>query len=195
MFKVIRIFISLFLVIVGALFSEGYKDPLYLYWLLVVLILLSTLEYLLEIYSTKKQDLKEANYKITTLSILKEHNASPLQISMFPTDTIIANKDSKVDLFVASAVPINKVPEVKLITNMEWEVTLSTIKQPGKKFADKYEYILNNPIATFKDERYLRYSFYIKVKTPGKHELLIHVNNGEVNGEFKNILTVERPRG
>lgn len=191
MARVIRILISLGFILTGTFLDEGYKNSLYLYWLSVVLLLLLLLEVFIELYTKRTQDLENANNKISSLSILKEKGTNVLQISIFPKEEININKESEIDLYVASAIPIQKVPEVKLLTNNEWEITVSSVPQHSTNFANKYEYVLKNSIVSFRDGMYLHYRFNIKIKKSGKHELIILLDNGEVSGEFKNVLIVK----
>ncbi|HLR81256.1 MAG TPA: hypothetical protein VK119_11955 [Bacillota bacterium] len=190
--RAFRIFVQFLLLIAGTLLADGYKNRLYFYWLSALIILF----FILELYISKNEkinfELQEANHKISTLTILKSHNTNTLQISLFPKSVIYANKESEIDLYVTSSIPIDNVPQVKLLTNEEFEIKISNQIQHGKRFADNYEYILTNPLVDFKNNRYIHYRFYIVAKKHGSYELTVQVSDGKFEGKLVSTITAQK---
>lgn len=188
----LKILVALSLIVFGTLLADGYKDSLYLYWLLSIGVLLVIIQFLLEKIQQQQLEISEAKSKVSTLSILKGNNTNILQISPFPKDIIIEKIESKIDVFVTSAIPLSEVPQIKLLTKTEWDIKVSNQTQRGEEFGNNFEYVLRNSFVENKDNKFFRYSFYVKFNDSGEYELEIQVNNGEVDSVFKSTITVRR---
>lgn len=180
------------MLVIGALFAEGYKNSLYLYWLIVTGFYLLLLEIYLNDNLKLKQELTESHSKISKLAILKGNEKSVLQISLFPKDIVKENKESEIDLFITSPIPLLETPQIKLLTETEWEIKISNQKQKGQMFANNFEYVLINPLIDSRDKKFFQYKFYVTIDKPGEHELEIQVNDGQVNGQLQSTINVKR---
>ncbi|WP_339161843.1 hypothetical protein [Siminovitchia sp. FSL W7-1587] len=190
--RIIGIAISFLLIILGALIGEGFKSPLYFYWVSVLIICLLCIEVLLDLYTNKKSELQNANDKVSTLLILKGNKSDAVQIALFPKEKIFINKETQIDLFVTSSIPTTKIPDVKLITKTNWEVKISNQTQREAKYADGYEYILRQSFVTIKEDRFIHYKFFVIFDAPGKHDFSLKVDNGEISGQLKSSIIAHR---
>lgn len=186
----IRIILGLGLLIIGALLGDGYKNSLYLYWLLTSAFLMIYSEFVTSKLLSTTDQLHQYKDKVSTLTMLKGNGANVIQMSIMPNNEIVANHEVKIDLFITSAIPIITMPDIKLSTDTQWNVKVSSQSQSSRHFAGKYEYILINPIHKNIDKKYIQISFYITVDSVGQHDLFIELNNGSIKGKLHNKLTV-----
>lgn len=184
--RLVRIVLGVILIVVGSILGDGYKNSLYLLWLSSSAFLIIYSEFIMSTLSSKSDEIELLKSKITTLSLLKENSGSIVQMSVFPKDRIIVSQEAKVDLFVTCAIPFTVIPDIKLKTDTQWEVLISNQPQVNKNYAGKYEYILNTPLVTKIDEKFIKYSFYIKINSVGQHNFSIELDNGSITGELKN---------
>lgn len=170
------------LIVAGAFIEMGYKNPLYFYWLIVLILLVLSIEVLIDLYTNKVHELKESDNKVSTMLILKGNSSNVLQIAFFPREKVIANKEIQIDLFITCAIPIKVRPDVKLITKANWKVKISNQLQREVHYAGDYEYILKQSLVSIKEERFINYRFFVTFEEAGKYDFIVECSNSEVNG-------------
>src|SRR5690606_29614025 len=101
--------------------------------------------------------------KVSTLTMLKGNGGNIVQMSVIPNGKIIAGRETKVDVYATFATPVSNVPDLKIVTDIEWDIKISNQVQQKRNYAGKIEYILNNPLITQIDDKFIKYSFFIQI--------------------------------
>ncbi|MCY9399117.1 hypothetical protein MOF38_04855 [Bacillus haynesii] len=195
MLSIINVIVTVILIVLGTLLGDGYKNSLYLYWLISLIVYGTVIQFLISYLNNRKQALKDAEDKITTLTITKNGslNNGVIQCSLFPrtrSNKIDINRVTTIDVIVTSAIPLSSVPEIKLITEEEWEVSWQHQKFAPKKYAGKFEYYIGQPITGNFDSKHFKYSFDIKFNRPNTYNFTLLFDNGEVKNEIINSLKI-----
>lgn len=192
---VINIFITFSLIILGALLGDGYKDRLYLLWLLSLILYALIIEYLLNKNSDLEVTITEAEGKVSALTITKNthQNDGVLQASFFPKsveEPIYSNEVFTIELYLTSIIELNRVPDLKLITENEWKVYNGQQEISFINYAERFEYNIGQPVILNRENKYIKYSFDVEISTPGVQKFYILFNNGEFNCELNNDLFI-----
>ncbi|SDM16963.1 hypothetical protein [Bacillus sp. OK048] len=188
--RLINIVVGLFLILIGALLGDGYKNPLFLYWLLSLAVLTLFADFLLNTLQGLNADLEIYKNKITTLTILKGNGGNPVQVAILPKNKVILNQEQQIDIYATYSIPITHIPDLKLITESDWKVLIFNQNQVSRKYAGKYEYILNNAYVTKIDDVFYKYSFFVKINNLGMHKFSIQIEDGSLKGEISNSIMV-----
>jgi hypothetical protein len=186
----LRLLFAILILVIGTLLGDGYKNNLYLFWLLSSALLVIYSEAITNKLVDVKNELETYKEKVTTLTILKGNSGNVIQMAVYPFSTVTVNREVRIDVFVTSAVSITDIPDLKLRTKDPWEVKISNQPQISKRFAGKYEYLLSNPVVNRIDDKYLKYSFFVKISTVGNHSFSLEIDNGSITGEIHNEITV-----
>ncbi|SDX63388.1 hypothetical protein SAMN04488081_0889 [Salimicrobium album] len=178
------------LIVIGALLGDGYQDNLYLYWLTVMILLIVYSEFIMNEKDQLTTSLNEAKEKVSQLTILKSRGESGLaEIVLAPKDNLKQGRESKIEIFVATQVPMSP-PDIKIQTEIEWEVKVSNQPQSPKHYGGKYEYILRNAIEKSYDRKFFKYGFFVKVDETGDHYFSLEINNGSIITSTANSIKV-----
>jgi hypothetical protein len=188
--RLFRIFLSLLLLLVGALLGDGYKNNLFLYWLLTAGFLVIYAEFLTNTLINIKGELDTYKDKVSSLTMLKGNGGSFVQMSINPTRKIIVGQETQIDIYTTFATPVTNAPDLKIKTDIEWEIKISNQIQHSKNFAGKYEYILNNPLVGRVDDKFVKYSFFVTIYETGNHKFIVELDNGDLKNEISNSLSV-----
>jgi hypothetical protein len=188
--RLINILFGLALLLVGTFLGDGYKNHLYLYWLLSLSFLILIGDFLINSLQGVTADLDSYKNKVTTLTILKGNNGNPVQVAILPKNRVLVNQEQQIDFFATYSIPITNIPDLKLITESEWKVLISNQNQEFRKYAGKYEYILNNAYVTKIDDVFYKYSFYVKINNVGNHKFSIEIEEGSLKGKITNSIMV-----
>ena len=186
----IRIAISLLLLIIGALLGDGYKNSLYLYWLSVSAILVIYAEIITTTLINTKEELGLYKGKVTSLTVVKENGGSIVQISVSPQSEILVGRQTQLDVYIMFATSLPNIPDMKIKTDIPWNIEISNQKQQSRNFAGKFEYILNNPMIKKIDDKFLKYSFFVTIDQIGDHKFIIEIDSGSLKSEISNSLNV-----
>jgi len=188
--RLIRIFLAVILLVLGSILGDGYKNNLYLIWLTSSAFLIVYAEFITTTLMNTQDQLDTYKDKVSTLTMLKGNGGNIVQMSIIPQNKIIVGREVKIDLYTTFAVPVSKIPDLKIKTDTEWDITISHQSQHKKNYAGKFEYILNNPLRTQIDDKFIKYSFYIQVNKVGQQSFKIEIDNGTISGELVNSFTV-----
>jgi len=186
----LRIGFAVVIIFLGALLGDGYKNNLFLYWLISLICFVVYSEVITNILVDLKGQLETYKEKVSTLSILKGNSGNVIQLAVMPPYASYKNRYLNIDVFVTSAVPITSFPDIKLKTNVLWDVKVSNQVQQGHSYAGKFEYVLNNQSVTSIGDKFFKFSFDAKFASSGDYDFLIEINNGSVTGEIQNKITV-----
>lgn len=189
--QLIRIFCSLLLLLVGALLGDGYKNSLFLYWLITSGLLLILIEWVINKNFTLQNDLIAYKDKVSSLVMLKSETNNFAQISFYPTQRIVAGTEVRIDLYATFATTVTQIPDIKIKTNTNWVIRVFNQVQQGQEYAGKYEYFLSkhSMIQEF-EMKFVKYSFYVTVYDSGNHNFLIELDNGLLKSELGNSIKV-----
>lgn len=190
--RLLKIIFVLSLIVIGALIGDGYKNSLFLYWLISLAFFIIIGEFLLYKLQDSNAEVEVLNGKVTTLSILKGNGNNPVQISIYPKNKIIKGQETQIDVYATCSIPLNKPPDIKLFTESEWDVLVSNQNVPGKIYAGKYEYILSNSFFNSINNSYFKYSFFIKINDIGDQKFTIELEDGTYKGSIANSIKVDR---
>lgn len=188
--RLVRIFLALILLVIGSILGDGYKNSLYLYWLTSAALLIIYAEFITTTLISTRDELDSYKDKVSTLTMLKGNGGNIVQISVIPNGKIIVDRETKIDIYATFATPVNKVPDLRIVTDNEWEIKISNQVQQKRNYAGKVEYILNNPLISQIDDKFVKYSFFIKIDKSGQQGFKIELNNGNINGELRNSFMV-----
>lgn len=190
----ISIIFQLILLITGSLLGEAYNNSLYLYWLIAMAALTIFSQFLISSLIKVNNELKLYKERVSAFSTLKENAANDaVQIAVFPEKRVIIGQDVKLELFLTSTYPLDSSPDIKLITQSEWNVTISNQTQLGKRYAGNYEYVLFDPsFMEIKEEKFLKVNFFVKFTNHGMKNFLIEFNNGSTRGSLTTSLKVHK---
>jgi hypothetical protein len=188
--QLIRIILSVILLVIGSILGEGYKNILYLYWLITIAFLIIYAEFITTTLISTKGELNSYKDRVSLLTMLKGNGGNIVQISIIPNGRIIVNKEIKIDIYATFATPVNKIPDLKIVTENDWEIRVSNQIQHKRNYAGKVEYILNNSLVDQFDDKFIKYSFFIKIDKSGQQNFKIELNNGNIGGELKNSFMV-----
>ncbi|MCU9592185.1 hypothetical protein [Bacillus velezensis] len=146
---VINIIATLSLAFLGAILGDGYKNPLYFYWLFALIGYAIIIDFLNKSKENLDTQLTEKKNQITALTITKNENPdSIIQCSFYPritNGTMEIEKIIRIDVHINSPIPLTSAPEIKLITEKEWNVLSQHQSFIPRKYAGRFEYFLDKP--------------------------------------------------
>ena len=121
----LHIIFSLILIITGALFGDGYNNPLFSYWLVAMIFITIISQYLLAQLDEADKTSQENMAKISVLTIGKGNHKSPdhLQCTVIPkhmgATTIRTNRMFQVEIQLVSQIPVIHIPKLILTTKKQ----------------------------------------------------------------------------
>lgn len=186
------IILQILVLLIGSLLAEGYKNPLYLYWLLVMAVLVICSQTLISNLIKTRGELSNYKSKISAFSTVKENANSNVQIAVFPDRKILKGQEVKLEVFLSSIFPLTSKPDIKLITEEEWYITIDNQPQLGKRYAGNYEYVLYNPHYEIREDKFVKFYFFIKISSHGDKNFMVEYNDGSTRGSLGTSLTVYR---
>ncbi|WGD65590.1 hypothetical protein P5630_11715 [Bacillus subtilis] len=193
---VINIITALSFGVLGAFLGDGYKNPLYFYWLIVLFVYVIFVDVLNRSKEDLDKQLSEAKDQITALTITKnEKSDSVIQCSFYPritNGTMESEKLIQIDVQVNSLIPLTSAPEIKLITDKEWNVLCQHQSFIPRKYAGRFEYLLDKPLLQCIDNKHFKYSFDVKFSTSDTYHFKMVLDNGEVQHEINNSFKISQ---
>ncbi|MDQ0268671.1 hypothetical protein [Cytobacillus purgationiresistens] len=190
--RLLNIIFGISLLVIGTLLGDGYKNSLYLFWLISLAFLVLLGEFLLHKLQDSNAENEALKGKVTTLSILKGNGNNPIQISVFPKNKILKGQETQIDVYATCSIPLSITPDIKLFTDSEWDVLVSNQKVSGEKYAGKFEYVLSNSITNNTNNCYFKYSFFIKINNTGDQKYTIELKDETYKGSIVNNFKVNR---
>lgn len=103
-----------------------------------------------------------------------------------------SEKIIQIDVQVNSPIPLTSAPEIKLITDKEWNVLCQHQSFIPRKYAGRFEYFLDKPLLQCIDNKHFKYSFDVKFSTPDTYHFKMVLDNGEVQHQINNSFKISQ---
>ncbi|MCY7500673.1 hypothetical protein P9384_02430 [Bacillus pumilus] len=193
---ILNILIPLSLALLGTFLGDGYKDPLYFYGLIVLLIYAFIIDRINRSKEEVENQLKEAKDQISALIITKNGDYNPgIQCSFYPrisNNQMGVEQNIQIDVLVNSTTFLTSAPEIKLITEKQWNVSSQHQKFEPRKYGGKFEYFLDKPLLQYIDNKHFKYSFDVQFSRADTYLFTMVLNNGQVKHEINNSFKISQ---
>lgn len=192
-YTLINLVITVGLIVLGSLLGGNLSNTLHFFWLVILIILSVTVQFLLMAIKEKGIELKAEKDKISAFLLTKNSSQSELQCAIFPKISgarIVKNNQIPIELYINSSVDLRKKLDIKFCSNKKCTVKVNHQNITSKQYAGNYEFYLDNSNVYKLENRYYKYSFDIVFEEQGKYIIKVEANNGENLLEVSNFITI-----
>ncbi|KYD24575.1 hypothetical protein [Parageobacillus toebii] len=193
---VIEVIVSLILAVAGALLGDGYKDPMYTYWLCVIMLYSIIMGVLLKKVDSQENEIKILKDKLSALMITKRTNGEQtFDIAIYPkcSDSLFqTNRSIPMEIIINAPYPCNKAPDIKLVSNKQMIVKVNRNTVSFNKFADNYEYFLPSDgySAIYRSNTFFKYELELTFNTPGEYTIKPFVGTDGLNSMVQQTFNI-----